>query len=175
MSVEELYTAVHWTARASAVLFATALLAPTLLAPTLALRRSLLPYVGFMMAHTIHFGFVVWLAMVTGGAKMFPGGRDIGDVGGWPAVFGIFTFFYVLATAGLLARRRGSEAGRALRFGGRFATTFLGYMFVSTYVPLVSRSAWYALPAALVALAVLVDLFGNKLRQMRCFAAATPG
>jgi hypothetical protein len=46
----------------------------------------------------------------------------------------------VLATTGLLARRRGSEAGRALRLGGRFATTFLGYMFLSTHVPLVARS-----------------------------------
>jgi hypothetical protein len=32
-----------------------------------------------------------------------------------------------------------------------------------------------ALPAALVALAVLVELSGNELRRMRSFAAATPG
>lgn len=167
MSVEELYTAVHWTARTSAMLFATALLAPML-----RLRRPLLPYVGFMVAHTIHFAFVVWLAVVVRGERMFPGGRDMGDVGGWAAVFGIFAFFYLLATAGLLARRRGTEAGRALRLTGRFATTFLGYMFVSTYVPLLARSGFYALPAALITLAVLVDLFGDKLRRMRCLAAA---
>jgi hypothetical protein len=167
MTVPELYTAVHWTARASAVLFALALLAPTL-----SLRRPLMPYVGFMLAHTIHFSFVVWLALVTGGARMFPGGRDIADVGGWPAVFGVFTLFYVLASLGLLARHRGRNAGRALRLGGRFATTFLGYMFVSTYVPLMTRSPWFAVPAALITAAVFADLLGERLRRIGCIGRA---
>jgi hypothetical protein len=167
MSVPELYTAVHWTARTSAMLFALALLAPTL-----SMRRPLMPYVGFMVAHTIHFSFVVWLAVVTGGARMFPGGRDVADVGGWPAVFGVFSFFYVLASLGLLARHRGRDAGRALRFGGRFASTFLGYMFVSTYVPLMTRSPWFAVPAAVITMAVLVDLLGERLRRISCIRGA---
>jgi hypothetical protein len=170
MSVTELYTAVHWTARTSGVLFALALLAPTL-----GLRRPLVPYVGFMLAHTIHFSFVVWLAVVTGGARMFPGGRDIADVGGWPAVFGVFTFFYVLASVGLLARRRGSDAGRALRLGGHFATTFLGYMFVSTYVPLITRSPWFAAPAALITIAVFADLLGERLGRLVCIGRPSAG
>ncbi|HWO08670.1 MAG TPA: hypothetical protein VNN80_04300 [Polyangiaceae bacterium] len=168
MTVPDLYTAVHWTARASAVLFALALWAPVL-----GLRRQQRPYLAFMVAHTVHFGFVVWLALVTGGARMFPGGRDIADAGGWPAVFGIFAFFYALASVGLLARHRGRDAGGALRLGGHLATTFLGYMYVSTYVGLVTRSPWYALPAALVGVAVLVDLAGS--RRLRPPGEYSPG
>lgn len=88
MNAVDLYTAVHWTARISALSFAAALgtaaASPTWVRPSQAL------YLAFLGSHTIHFGFVVWLAQVTGGAKMFPGGRDVGEVGGLPAVFAIF-------------------------------------------------------------------------------------
>lgn len=165
MDTSHLYLVVHWTARLSAVLFAAALLAPAL--SSLSARRAQTLYLGFIIAHTLHFSFVAWLAKVTGGENMFPGGRSVGDVGGWPAVLGIFAFFYTLALVGLVARRAGPRAGLGLRAAGRFSTTFIGFMFVSTYVPLIARSQWYALPAALVAAGVAVDAIAGRIRRCR--------
>jgi hypothetical protein len=170
MNSSDLYIAVHWTARLSALLFAAALLAPVLLREQDGRRRSQVLFLAFLAAHTVHFSFVLALAFETGGKRMFPGGRDIADVGGMPAVFGIFAFFYLLAVAALLQRRAGSRAGTLLRVAGRFSTAFLGYMFVTTYIPLVERSPWYALPAALIATAVVLDLFAEKFRHVRCFS-----
>jgi hypothetical protein len=48
-------------------------------------------------------------------------------------------------------------------------------MFVSTYVPLTTRSPWFVVPAILVAVAVFVDLFGERLRKMRCIGRAAAG
>ncbi|WP_437915611.1 hypothetical protein WME73_10820 [Sorangium sp. So ce302] len=163
MHTSDLYLAVHWTARASALLFAAALVAPALFRSSG--QRSQGFYLGFILAHTIHFMFVIGLVRATGGANMFPGGRSVADVGGWPAVFGIFALFYALAFIAFAARRMGTRARSTLRVAGRLSTLFLGYMFVSTYVPLVSRSRWYALPAAIVATAVLVDASGRRLRR----------
>lgn len=168
MDAAELFFAVHWTARVSALLFATALIAPVFLHTQQWQRLSQAPFVAFLAAHTVHFGFVIGLVLETGGKGMFPGGRDVADAGGWPAVFGIFAFFYLLAGLSLVQRRAGPNAGRMLHLTGRFSTVFLGYMFVSTYVPLVERSPWYALPAALVVTAVLLDLFAGKVRKMSC-------
>lgn len=163
MDAADLFLAVHLTARLSALLFATALIAPVLLQQRQRLSQA--PFVAFVAAHTVHFGFVIGLVLETGGEGMFPGGRDVADAGGLPAVFAIFAFFYLLAGLALVERRAGPSAGKMLHWAGRFATVFLGYMFVSTYVPLVERSPWYALPAALVATAVLVDLLSGKLRK----------
>jgi hypothetical protein len=170
MLTSDLYIAVHWTARLSAVLFAAALAAPALY--NLSARRSQSLYLGFILAHTIHFSFVVWLAKVTGGENMFPGGRSVGDAGGWPAVFGVFAFFYALAFVGLAARRAGPRARLGLRAAGRFSTAFIGFMFVSTYMPLIARSRWYALPAALVVAGVAVDMLGGRIRRLRCLGGA---
>jgi hypothetical protein len=172
MDTADLYLAVRLTARLSALLFAVALIAPFVLPMGQRQRRSQAPFVAFMAAHTVHFGFVIGLVLATGGEGMFPGGRDVADAGGLPAVFGIFAFFYLLAGVALVQRRAGPSAGRMLHLAGRFATAFLGYMFVSTYVPLVARSPWYALPTALVATAVVLDLFAGKLRRMSCLRRA---
>lgn len=172
MSSSDLYVAVHWTARLSALLFAAALVAPSLFREPDGRRRSQLAFVAFLAAHTVHFASVLALISETGGNKMFPGGRDVADVGGMPAVFGIFAFFYLLATLALLERRAGPRAGTTLRLAGRCSTAFIGYMFVSTYIPLVERSPWYALPAALIATAVLLDLFAERVRHLRCFSGA---
>jgi hypothetical protein len=173
MSSSDLYLAVHWTARVSALLFAAALAVPVLFREPDGRRRSQPAFLAFLGAHTVHFAFVLALILETGGEKMFPGGRDVADVGGMPAVFGIFAFFYLLAILALLERRRGPRASTPLRLAGRFSTAFVGYMFVSTYIPLVERSPWYALPAALVATAVLLDLFAERFRQLRCFGRAS--
>jgi len=161
----DLLLAVQWTARLSSTTFAAALLASTF-----AGRRSRTLDIGFLVAHTIHFSFVVRLALATGGKGMFPGGKDIADAGGWPAVFAIFAFFYLLAGITLRARQLGPRASPRMRVAGQLATAFIGFMFVRTYVPLMARSSWYALPAALVATAVVADLLGSKIRRLTCLA-----
>jgi hypothetical protein len=170
VNTSDLYTAVHWTARLSALLFAAALAAPLLPRPLA--RRSQALYVGFVLANSLQFLSVTWLARMTGGANLFPGGRSLADVGGWPAMFGIFGFFYALALVGFVARQRGARASSGLRAAGTFSTTFIGFMFVATYVPLVARSRWYAIPAVLVAASVLVNIMGERLRRLRCLGDA---
>ena len=167
MTDADLLVLVHWTARLSAVTFSAALLTSALSA-----RRSRVLDIGFLVAHTIHFSFVVRLALATGGKNMFPGGKDIADAGGWPAVFGIFAFFYLLAGTALIARHLGSRASRPMRALGQLSTVFIGFMFVKTYLPLVARSYWYVLPAALVTTAVAADVLGSKLRRLKCLAPA---
>ena len=173
MTTQELLSGVHWAARLSAIMFASSLAAPLL--PRLLARRSEALYLGFAAANTVQFVFVTLLALATGGANMFPGGRSVADVGGWPEVFGIFGFFYVLALVGWLGRRAGASS--PLSAAGVFSRAFIGFMFVSTYVPLIARSAWYALPCAFVGAAVLVDLTcwlraGRAARRARSLACA---
>ncbi len=72
----DLYTAVHWTARVSALLFAAALGVPVLF--RVSERRSATLYLAFILAHTVHFSFVIWLAKARDGARMFPGARHGG-------------------------------------------------------------------------------------------------
>jgi hypothetical protein len=166
----ELLLAVRLTARLSAMTFSAALLTSALTA-----RRSRTLDIGFLVAHTIHFSFVVRLALATGGKGMFAGGKDIADGGGWPAVFGIFAFFYLLAGVALSARHLGPRASPRMRVAGQVATAFIGFMFVRTYLPLMERSSWYALPAALVTTAVIADLLGSRVRRLKCLAVGAAG
>ena len=154
MSVAALHLAISWTARLSAVLFAFSLIVPALSGHR---GHSGRLQVAFILAHTLHFAFVAWLAGVSGGAGMFPGGRSVAEVGGWPVVLAIFALFYAVAFIALTARRAGA-AQKRLRTAGKLATVFIGFMFVATYLPLVTRSGWYALLALLVTAAVGADL-----------------
>lgn len=154
MSVVALHLAMSWTARVSAVVFALSLLVPAL-SPQRSAHSGWLQ-IAFIVAHTLHFSFVAWLARVTGGAGMFPGGRSVAEVGGWPVVLAIFVLFYAVALVALVARRTSADHPR-LRTAGKLSTAFIGGMFVATYLPLVARSGWYVLLALLVAAAVAVD------------------
>lgn len=173
MDTSQLDLALHWTARLSAILFAITLASPAW--STRALRGSRQLYLAFMLAHTAHFVFVVRLAQATAGENMFPGGRSVDDVGGWPTVFGIMSFFYALAIVGLIARRAGSTPGHRLRLANRIATTMIGFMFIVTYVQLTFQSSWFALLGILVTVGVLIDTFGEKVRRWRCFPGAPEG
>jgi hypothetical protein len=155
VSVVALHLAMSWTARLSAVLFALSLLVPALSAQRAGHAGRI--HVAFIVAQTLHFAFVAWLASATGGAGMFPGGRSVADVGGWPVVLAIFALFYAVAFIALAIRRSGTHQTR-LRTIGKLSTAFIGFMFVATYLPLVARSGWYALLALLVTAAVAADL-----------------
>ena len=173
MDTSQLDLAVHWTARLSAVLFAIALASPAW--STRVSRGSRDLYTAFILAHTAHFFFVAWLANATAGQNMFPGGRSVDDVGGWPTVLAIFAFFYALAFVGLVARRAGPNAGHGLRVANRVTTICLAILFVITYVGLIPQSPWYAVPAGLITAGLVIDAFGGIIRRSRCLNCSSEG
>ena len=77
-----------------------------------------------MVAHVVHFAAVTRYAVLSGGHDLFPGGRDLDDVGGWPTVAGIFTGFAGMAAIGWAGRpttrvsRRTRAAGTAPAHAG---------------------------------------------------------
>ena len=158
MKTASLHRTVRITARTSAVLFTSAQIAQALRLPTPSAWRPL--YVAFVAAHAIHFGFVARFAHRTHGRELFPGGRNMHDVGGWPTVLGIFTFFFVLAAVGWAAAEP-ADARLGRRLSGRVAMALIGAMFVSFYLGQVPRSPWHAVPGGIVGSAVLANIVGR--------------
>jgi hypothetical protein len=149
--------AIRITARSSAMLFAAAQATEALGPPATRAWRPL--YLGFMAAHATHFTLVAKYAKLTGGrAALFPGGRNLNDVGGWPTMAAIYALFAGLATTGWAARASAATSRRGLRIAGPVATGIIGAMFVGTYLGQLPRSGWSAVPAAIVAGAVLARL-----------------
>jgi hypothetical protein len=151
-----LYRAVRLTARTSALLFAAAQTAYAL-GPRAA--RGWRPlYLGFMAAHGTHFAVVARYAKETGGRALFPGGRNLDDVGGWPTVAAIDALFAGLALTGWAAGGPSAAQRRGVRIAGLAALSVIGAMFVGTYLGQLPRSGWNAVPALLVASAVIANL-----------------
>jgi hypothetical protein len=85
-----------------------------------------------MTAHAAHFAAVTRYAVRTGGQNLFPGGRSMQDVGGWPTVLGIYALFAGLAVIGRAAETASpTDRSRTL---GKAANTVIGAMFVGTYL-----------------------------------------
>lgn len=124
--------AVRLTARASAILFAAAQVTSALGLPTARASRPL--YLAFMAAHAMHFTVVSRYAIANGGRDLFPGGRSMNDVGGWPTVLGIYTFFAGLALTGWITGRPAASSRPGMRVAGRAAKGLIGVMFVRTYL-----------------------------------------
>jgi hypothetical protein len=150
------HRAVRLTARSSAALFASAQAAQALRPTATRAWRSL--YLGFMAAHATHFAVVARYARATGGRALFPGGRNLNDVGGWPTVAAIYTLFSGLALTGWAAGGPPGAKRRGARIAGRVAIEVIGAMFVGTYLGQLPRSAWNAVPATIVGAAVLANL-----------------
>jgi len=100
MSTVQVHRVVRLTARTSALLFAAAQMTSALRSAKPASRPL---YAAFLAAHGAHFVAVTRYAVLTGGQHLFPGGRSLADVGGWPAMAGIFVAFSGLAVTGWLA------------------------------------------------------------------------
>jgi hypothetical protein len=166
-STDALYRAVRLTARSSAMLFAAAQ-ATQVLGPRAAQAWRPL-YLGFMAAHATHFTVVARYAKITGGRALFPGGKNLTDVGGWPTVAAIYTLFAGLAATGWAAGASPPRSTRGLGFAGRVATGTIGVMFVGTYLGQLPRSGWNAMPAAIVASAVLARVLTRGAAAMREF------
>jgi hypothetical protein len=147
---------VRLTARTAGLLFAAALATGAAGAP--ARRASQRLYGAFAAAHLAHFAAVSRYAMVTGGRNLFPGGRDLSDVGGWPTVLMIFGVFGGLVSTGQLSVAPVRPAHHGLIVAGHAANGLIGAVFVGTYLGQLTRSRWFAVPAAVIAAAATARL-----------------
>jgi hypothetical protein len=164
MSAADVYRIVQLTARSSALLFAAAQAAAAL--GQRAGRAPTLLYLAFMATHVAHFSAVATYAKVNGGRDLFPGGRSMNDVGGWPTVAGIYTLFSGLAVTGWadgMPRAPGPPAHPVI---GEAALWVMTAMFVDVYVRQLPRSRWYAVPATTVAGAMTGHALAGRLRRL---------
>jgi hypothetical protein len=145
------------TARISALLFGASMATGAVGGPASPASRRL--YLGFVAAHGVHFAVVARFAVITGGRNLFPGGRHLGDVGGWPTMLLIYALFAALVATGHLSFAA-HRPGRALTTAGHLATGLIGILFAGTYVGQLTRSRWFAVPAATIAASVTMRLVG---------------
>ena len=143
---------VRLTARVSAATFAAALI---LFAAGYQHDRRRLYFgtrlfAGFVVAHTIHFVAVGWLAVVTGG-------ENIRERDGWAVVVTVALLFYVAVFVVLRVWREvalGHSSSRSLRVAANLAVVAIAAVFLNSYLGRVGRMPMYWLPAAGLAGAV---------------------
>lgn len=162
MKTASLHRTVRLAARTSAVLFTSAQITHALRLPTPGAWRPL--YVAFVTAHAIHFGFLARFAQRTQGRALFPGGRSMQDVGGWPTVLGIIALFFLLTTVGWVGAEE-ADAHPGRRPAGTAATALIGAMFVSFYLGQARRSHNHAAAGAIIAAAVLANIIARTKCQ----------
>jgi FtsH-binding integral membrane protein len=145
---------VRLTARMSAAAFATALLLFSFSGGPhpRRIRRALQLLWAFVAAHTIHFGFVVWLAALTNGA-------NIDDRGGWPLMVIVAALFYGSSFAILrLWHDVGSHqhAASEARPGAYAGVVFIAVVFLNSYLARVEDMPvyWLATIGMIAAVAV---------------------
>jgi hypothetical protein len=163
MPAASLHDWVSWTGRASALLFALALLLP--LAPS-AVRRARWLFASFVLMHAVHFAVLAAFARQYPHAALFPGARTLSEAGGWPAAAGIVVLFFTLAVLAFPAAHDAAEPASLPR---NVSTTLIALMFLATYQPLLSRSFWFALPPLLIMAGLVTTLIRPRLRTLRCF------
>jgi hypothetical protein len=146
MSPPDVHRAVRLTARASALLFSTAQVVAHVDRDA-GWRAAPALYRAFVAAHALHFVAVARYAVLTGGRNLFPGGRGLRDVGGWPTMAALWAVFGLLVAAG---RIDGSTAVGGRRGAGAARVT-IGAMFTGTYLGQASRSPWHGVLAAVTA------------------------
>jgi multisubunit Na+/H+ antiporter MnhB subunit len=118
---------VRLTARVSAAAFAAALILFALghRHRRRGVRYGVRLFVAFILAHTIHFSAVAWLAMLTAG-------ENIRRRGGWAVVLAVAVLFY-LAAFGILRAWRKIGSARLLSRNDRLVTdvgvAFIAFVF----------------------------------------------
>ena len=156
-------TVVRMTARASAAVFAGALVCFALANPNS--PAKLLPAVrlmaAFLLVHTIHFAAVLWLAWWTAG-------HNIEERGGWPLMLAVATVFYGAAFT-ILRRWNQLRSGRVLHGRQRLAVTsgvaFIAALFLNSYVSRAVSTPIFWLPAISIAAAGVLYLARMDVRR----------
>ena len=155
---------VRLTARVSAAAFAAALI--TFAAGYQHNQRRLSLgtrlFAAFIIAHTIHFGTVAWLAVVAGG-------ENIRERDGWTVALTVALLFYVAVFTVLRAWRDaalGRTSSPSLRVMANVAILAIAVVFLNSYIARIERMPVYWLPA--LSLAGIVALyFVQTLRVAR--------
>lgn len=118
------------------------------------IRRALQLLWAFVALHTIHFGFVVWLAAVTNAA-------NIDDRGGWPLMLVVAALFYGSSFAilrlwhGVDSHRRAASDARPGAYAG---VVFIAVVFLNSYLARAEDMPIYGL-AAIAMIAVVAVYF----------------
>jgi hypothetical protein len=153
---------VRLTARASATLFAAALIlfATGSRSGRSGVRYGIRLFLGFVLAHTIHFSAVVWLAVLTAG-------ENIEERDGWTVVLTVGALFYFAAF--LIVRAwRAIDSGRTLprrdRLAANAAITLIALAFLNSYLARVPDRRIFWLPA--ICLVVSVAVYFVRLRAV---------
>ena len=122
------------------------------------MRRALQLLWAFVAVHTIHFGFVVWLAAVTNGA-------NIDDRGGWTLMVVVAALFYGSSFAVLRLwhdvdshRRAASDA----RTGAYAGVAFIAVVFLNSYLARARDMPIYGLAA--IGMIAVVALYFVRAR-----------
>jgi hypothetical protein len=93
----------------------------------------------FLVVHTIHFGAVAWLAILTAG-------ENIGERGGWPVVMTVAAAFY-LSAFGILRMWRTVASARPLsrveRLTAHLGVVFIAAIFLNSYAARVGTRPVY--------------------------------
>jgi hypothetical protein len=100
-------------------------------------------FAGFVVAHTVHFLTVAWLAVVTAG-------ENIRERDGWPGVVTVALLFYLAVFSVLRAwgnAALGQPSSRSLRVTANVAVVAIAAVFLNSYLARVARMPVYWLPA----------------------------
>lgn len=155
---------VRVTARISASAFVAALIVFAIRGGNSVRVTHALRFFGaFVLAHTIHFGAVVWLAVITAS-------ENIRARGGWPLMLLIATLFYLACFAILrawtyLAVRRALSRGHWS--AAHAGVVLIALIFLNSYVARVGAMPIYWVPALVMIAAVIAYLSSRGGRAIR--------
>lgn len=144
---------VRLTARISAAAFAAALIVFAAGARNRrpGKRAAVRLLAAFILAHTIHFGAVLWLAVATAG-------ENIRARGGWIFMLTVAVLFYLSAFSILRDWTRlgaGRASARGQRLAAHAGVVFIALIFLNSYGARAGRMPLFWLPTILIAAAVV--------------------
>ena len=151
---------VRLTARLSATLFAAAVALFAAGSPHDRRRQNFATrlFTGFIVAHTIHFVTVAWLAIATAG-------ENIRERDGWAVVTTVAVLFYAAAfvvVRAWTAVTRGHSPSRKIGVMPNVALAAIAVAFLNSYVARVALMPVYWLPA--VGLAGILTMYLVRMR-----------
>ncbi len=141
MEEEQVRLLVRVTARLSAIGFLAALglFAARFPARPLKVGGAIRLLTSFLVVHTIHFGAVAWLALLTAG-------ENIRERSGWPVVMAVAAAFY-LSAFGILRMWRGVAVARLVsgreQLAAGIGVLFIAAIFLNSYAARVGTMPVY--------------------------------